>query len=70
MSETIRKTKRTCTKSWRPGARSIRRRSLDAAFETTFANIKPRDAIIVGMYPKYTPRVAENAARVRRILKA
>jgi hypothetical protein len=72
MFETIRKTKRTCLcyKVLAAGRRTDSPKEIDAAFETTFANIKPRDAIIVGMYPKFTPQVAENAARVRRILKA
>ena len=71
MFATIRKTKRTCLcyKVLAAGRRVDSPKEIDAAFETTFANIKPRDAIIVGMYPKYTPQVAENAARVRRILK-
>ncbi len=71
MFETIRKTKRTCLcyKVLAAGRRTDSPKEIDGAFETTFANIKPQDAIIVGMYPKFTPQVAENAARVRRILK-
>lgn len=71
MFETIRKTKRTCLcyKVLAAGRRTDSGKEIDAAFETVFANIKARDAIIVGMYPKFTPQVAENAARVRRILK-
>ena len=71
MFETIRKTKRTCLcyKVLAAGRRTDSPREIDAAFQTAFANIKKQDAIIVGMYPKYTPQVAENAARVRRILK-
>ncbi len=40
------------------------------AFEIAFANIKPQDAVIVGMYPKFTDQVKENADRVRRILQS
>lgn len=36
------------------------------AFETTLAQIKPNDAIIVGMYPEYEDQAAINAELVRR----
>ncbi|HHE70696.1 MAG TPA: hypothetical protein ENL34_00250 [Chloroflexi bacterium] len=39
---------------------------VEAAFRTTFSNIKPNDAIIVGMYPEYEDQVALNASYVRR----
>jgi hypothetical protein len=38
---------------------------VEAAFKTTFANIKPTDAVIVGMYPEYEDQIALNAAYVR-----
>jgi hypothetical protein len=34
-------------------------------FETAFANIKPTDAMIVGMYQQFGDQVAENATLVR-----
>jgi hypothetical protein len=37
------------------------------SFETSFANIKPSDAVIVGMYQQFGDQVAENAATVRAI---
>jgi hypothetical protein len=37
------------------------------AFETAFANIKPTDAVIVGMYQQLNDQVAENTAIVREI---
>ncbi len=43
---------------------------IDKAFEFAFANIKPQDAVIVGLYPRYSDQVRENAARVRKILSA
>lgn len=39
------------------------------AFQTVFDGIKPSDAAIVGMFPKYTEQVARNAAIVRDILQ-
>lgn len=39
-----------------------------ATFEFAFGNLKPTDAVVVGMFPKYTNQVAENAAIVRDIL--
>ncbi len=40
------------------------------AFAEAFANIKPTDAIVVGMYPKASDQVYQNAAFVREILEA
>jgi hypothetical protein len=36
-------------------------------FETAFANIKPTDAVIVGMYQQFGDQVGDNAATVRAI---
>jgi hypothetical protein len=36
-------------------------------FATAFANIKPTDAVIVGMYQQFGDQVAENAALVREL---
>jgi len=36
------------------------------AFESTFRQIKPNDAVIVGMYPEYEDQAAINAEYVRR----
>jgi len=38
------------------------------AFEFAFANIKPNDAVVVGIFQKHKNQVAENAACVREIL--
>jgi len=40
-----------------------------AAFAFAFANIKPNDAVDVGIFQKYKNQVAENVAIVRNILK-
>ena len=37
------------------------------AFEFAYQNIKPKDAAIVGMYPRYSDQVAENSRLVREI---
>jgi hypothetical protein len=39
-------------------------------FETAFANVKPSDAVIVGMYQQLSDQVAENAGIVREICAA
>jgi hypothetical protein len=44
--------------------------AIDAAFTTAFASIKPKDCVVVGMYPRYKDEVKENAERVQRILSA
>jgi hypothetical protein len=36
-------------------------------FETALANVKPTDALIVGMYQQFNDQVAENAALVREL---
>ena len=41
---------------------------IEAAFRTAFASIKPIDGIFVGMYPRRTDEVKENAEIVHRIL--
>jgi hypothetical protein len=42
--------------------------STRAAFQFAFDNIKPTDAVVVGMFQKYENQAAENAAFVREIL--
>ena len=39
---------------------------VEKAFEATFQQIKPNDAVIVGMYPEYEDQPAINAGYVRR----
>jgi hypothetical protein len=43
---------------------------VERAFRFAYTNIKPTDAVIIGMYPRFTEEVAENTALVRRILTA
>jgi len=48
------------------GRLSDRQEWVEQAFESTFRQIKPNDAVIVGMYPEYEDQAAINAAYVRR----
>jgi len=38
----------------------------EQVFHETFQSVKPSDGAIVGIYDRYSDRVAENAAFVRR----
>jgi hypothetical protein len=44
--------------------------TIDEAFKTALESIKPKDCVVVGMYPRYKDEVKENSDRVRRILNA
>jgi len=69
MCRMIRQTKKPCLAFKLFGAgRTIRPGQVEAAFRFAFANIKPTDPVIVGMFPKYSDQVAENTALVRKIL--
>jgi hypothetical protein len=48
------------------GRLSEREQWVEQAFRDTFAAIKPIDAVIVGMYDRYSDQPAQNAALVRR----
>ena len=43
---------------------------VEAAFKECFANIKPSDAVVVGMYDKHIDQYAINAEYVRRFSAA
>jgi hypothetical protein len=72
MFKAVRGTRKTCLvfKILAAGRVTDDPRDIDRAFEFAFANVKPQDAVIVGMYPKFSDQVKENAERVRGILKA
>jgi hypothetical protein len=40
--------------------------SVEQAFRYAFSNIKPRDGVIVGIFPRYSDQIGDNAALVRR----
>lgn len=70
MCKVIRAVKRPCLafKILAAGRVAEKRGGLEEAFRFAFANIKPTDAVIVGMYPRFKDEVGENAAIVRRLL--
>lgn len=70
MYRAIRQTRKPCLafKILAAGRLTNTPEAMDEAFRFAFENIKPTDAVIVGMYPRYSDQVRENAERVRRIL--
>jgi hypothetical protein len=64
MFKAIQKTKRPCLafKILAAG----RRLDVEQAFRETFAGIKPIDAVIVGIYDRYSDQAGQNAALARR----
>ena len=69
MYRTIRKTSKTCLAFKILGAtrRSATPADVENAFREAFENIKPCDAVVVGMFPKHSDQARENADIVRRI---
>jgi hypothetical protein len=69
MCETIRKTSKPCLafKILAAGRHCASRESRREAFRFAFDNIKPVDAVVVGMFPKDSDQAAENAALLREI---
>ena len=70
MCRTIRATKKTCLafKILAAGRAAEGREGLEQAFRFAFENIKPSDAVIVGMYPRFKDKVKQNAGIVRSLL--
>ncbi len=62
MCETIRATNKTCLafKILAAGRHCTSQDKVQAAFDYAFANIKPQDAVVVGMFPKYIDQVTLN----------
>lgn len=69
MSERIQKTKRPCFgfKILAAGRVGFAKDQIEKAFQGAFARIKPNDAVIVGMWPKYKNEMVENASIVRAL---
>ena len=67
MCETISKATKTCLafKILAAGRTCDSPEQVRKAFEFVFGHIKPTDAVIVGMYPRYTDEIKENADLVR-----
>jgi hypothetical protein len=68
MYKRIRQTKKPCLayKILAAGRKCLSASSIEDAFKEAFENIKPSDAIIVGMYDRYVDQIAENCGYVRR----
>ncbi len=68
MFQMIRQTRRPCLafKILAAGRLSDRRELVEAAFRDTFANIKPIDGVIVGIYDEYSDQPLDNANLVRK----
>ena len=69
MYRTIRATPKTCLVFKILGAtrRCETPQDVEQAFAEAFANIKNNDAVVVGMFPKYSNQVQENARIVRKL---
>ena len=68
--QVARQTKKTCFlfKILAAGRLCRSTQSVDQAFKTALESIKPKDCIVVGMYPRFKDEVKENADRVRQIM--
>ena len=67
MCEVIRQTKRTCLAYKVLAAGRIETPGqVDQAFQFAYEHIKPQDALIVGMYPRYSDQIKENVERARK----
>lgn len=68
MTAAVRKTRKPCLgfKILAAGRRTNRPEQVAQAFEFALGNIKPTDAVIVGMYPRYRDEPRENAEHLRR----
>ena len=72
MCRMIRQTKKPCLafKLFGAGRTTGSPQQIERAFRFAYSNIKPGDAAIVGMFPRFKDEVRENTAIVRRILDA
>ena len=70
MLETIRQTQKTCLAFKVLGASRLcdTPEQVRDALRIAYEGIKPQDACVVGMFPKYRDQIAENVASVREIL--
>ncbi len=70
MSKVIRHTKKPCLafKIFGAGRTVNTPAQIEASFRFAYSNIKPTDAVIVGMYPRYSDQVQQNTSLVAKIL--
>ncbi len=68
MTSMIRQTRKTCFafKILAAGRSTDTPQQVERAYQYAFSNIKPRDGVIVGMYPRYKDEVTENTALARK----
>jgi hypothetical protein len=69
MFKIIQSTRKPCLayKILAAGRRTDSPAQVQQSFETAFANIKPTDAVIVGMWQQYSDQVTDNAALARKL---
>jgi hypothetical protein len=72
MCQAVRRVRKPCLvyKLLAAGRRCGSAAEVRQAFEFAYRSIKPVDAAIVGMYPRYSDQVTENARLVREIAGA
>ncbi|MEZ5399915.1 MAG: hypothetical protein R2729_09600 [Bryobacteraceae bacterium] len=70
MTAVARQVSRPCLgfKIFAAGRLCNNRAAIERAFRYAYANLKPRDAVIVGMFPMLTDEVSEDAAIAREVL--
>lgn len=70
MFQVMRQTTKPCLafKVLAAGRRAGSTRAVQQALREAYESIKPRDCVIVGMFPRFRDEVSENANHVRRIL--
>jgi hypothetical protein len=70
MCAAVRKVKKTCLvyKILAAGRRCGSPAEVRQAFQFAYKNIKPSDAAIVGMYPRYSDQIADNTKLAREIM--
>jgi hypothetical protein len=69
MTAVVRKTRRPCLafKVMGAGRNGWAPEQVEAAFRFAYRNIKPSDAVIIGMCPRFKDEIAENTSIVRKI---
>jgi len=72
MFKVVQQTKRTCLafKILAAGRLSENHKWVENAFRQTFQSIKPNDAVIVGIYDRYSDQAAKNAEFTREFTKS
>jgi len=72
MCETIRRTDKTCLAFKILGASRLcgTQDAVRKAFEFAFANIKPKDAVVVGMFPKHIDQIALNVGHTLAVCQS